>query len=128
MEVEYVALSTSCHDLFPLIHVTNEICSIFHVGLMVYERADLNIKIYEDNISALTLGKLDPQQMTPRLKHYAIKYHWFQEHLGPRRIQLVRTASSEEQLGNRFTKGLSGTFFFQIAKEAHGLVNHYFFF
>jgi hypothetical protein len=27
MEAEYVALSASCHDLFPMIDVTNEICS-----------------------------------------------------------------------------------------------------
>ncbi len=60
MEVEYVALSTSCHDLFLLIDITNEICSIFHVGLIFHKRADLHIKIHEDNIGALALGKLEP--------------------------------------------------------------------
>jgi hypothetical protein len=44
--------------------------------------------------------------MTPRSKHYAVKYHWFCEHIGPRNIQLVKISSSN-QLGNLFTKGLS---------------------
>jgi hypothetical protein len=90
MEAEYVALSTSCRDLFPLIDITNEICPIFHVGLIFYKRDDLHIKIHEDNIGALALGKLEPQQMTPRSKHYAIKYHWFREHLGPRKFTWLK--------------------------------------
>ena len=66
----------------------------------------MHIKIHEDNVGALILGKLEPQRMTPRSKHYAVKYHWFREHIGPRNIQLVKI-SSEDQLGNLFTKGLS---------------------
>jgi hypothetical protein len=69
MEAEYVALSTSCRDLFPLIDITNEICSIFHVGLIFHKRADLHIKKHEDNVSALALGKLETRRMTPRSKH-----------------------------------------------------------
>jgi hypothetical protein len=45
--------------------------------------------------------------MTPRSKHYAIKYHWFWEHIGPRNIVLVKI-SSEDQLGDLFMKELSG--------------------
>ena len=55
----------------------------------------------------------------PRSKHYAIKYHWFREHLGPRKIHLVKI-SSEEQLGNLFTKGLSGTKFSRLQKKLMG--------
>ena len=119
MEAQYIALSTLCWDLFPLIDLTNEICSIFHVGLIVHKRADLHIKIHEDNVVALALGKLEPRQMTPRLKHYAIKYHWFREHLGPRKIHLVKI-SSEEQLGDLFTKDLSGTKFSRLQKKLMG--------
>jgi hypothetical protein len=57
--------------------------------------------------------------MTPRLKHYAIKYHWFQKHLGPRKIHLVKI-SSEKQLGDLFTKGLSGTKFSRLQKKLMG--------
>jgi hypothetical protein len=57
--------------------------------------------------------------MTPCSKHYAIQYHWFQEHLGLRNIQLVKI-SSEEQMGDLFTKGLSGTKFFRLQKKVMG--------
>jgi len=107
-EAEYVALSTSCRDLFPLIDLTKEICSIFKMDIVVKETADMHIKVHEDNVGALALGKLEPCRMTPRSKHYAIKYHWFRKHIGPLQIQLVHI-SSNNQLGDLFTKGLSGS-------------------
>ena len=50
MEAEYVALSASCKDLFPLIDVTQEICSIFgpHFNLNLRDKTDMHIKIHED--------------------------------------------------------------------------------
>jgi hypothetical protein len=81
MEAEYVALSMSCQDLFPIIDVTKELCSIFNLDMQA--SADLHIKIHKDNVGALMLGKLEPWQMTPCSKHYAIKYHWFCKHIGP---------------------------------------------
>ncbi|KAL7555000.1 hypothetical protein ACHAWF_018958 [Thalassiosira exigua] len=30
---------------------------------------------HEDNVGALLLGQLEPRRMTPRSKHYAVKYH-----------------------------------------------------
>eukprot|EP00956_Cyclotella_meneghiniana_P042912 scaffold249352_cov26-Cyclotella_meneghiniana.AAC.1 len=104
MEAEYVALSQSCKDLFPLLDQIRELASA--VGLSVKDTSSMHIKIHEDNVGALTLGKLEPKRMTPRSKHYAIKYHWFREQIGPRNIELVKVASSE-QLGDIFTKGLT---------------------
>jgi hypothetical protein len=88
MEAEYVALSSLCHDLFPLIDITQEICS----ALLLHppDTAQMHIKIHEDNADTLILGQLEPRQMTPRSKHYAVKYHWFWEHLVPCKIQLVK--------------------------------------
>jgi hypothetical protein len=43
--------------------------------------------------------------MTPRSKHYTIKYHWFCEQIVARKIKLVKIAT-EDQLGDLFTKGL----------------------
>jgi hypothetical protein len=61
MEAEYVALSTSCRDLFPLIDVTKEICSNFDIGKCTFrDAAQLHVKIHEDNVGALALGKLEP--------------------------------------------------------------------
>ena len=79
----------------------------------------MHIKIHEDNIGALALGKLEPCQMTPRSKHYAIKYHWFWEHIGPPNIVFVKI-SSEDQLGDLFTKGLSGIKFSWLQKKLMG--------
>ncbi len=93
MEAEYVALSTSCQDLFPLIDITTELCLIFDVDLVVNETADMHIKIHEDNVGALALGKLESHRMMPCSKHYAIKYHGFREHISPWKIQLVKKSS-----------------------------------
>jgi len=90
MEAEYVALSTSCRDLFPLIDITNKLCNALKVKMQ--PDTQMHIKIHKDNIGALTLGKLEPRQMTPQSKHYAIKYNWFCEHIGRRNIQLVKSA------------------------------------
>ena len=103
MEAEYVALSSSCRDLFPLIDVTQEICSA--LLLNPPDTAQMHIKIHEDNVGTLILGQLEPRHMTPRSKHYAVKYHWFCKHLAPCKIQLVKIATND-QLGDLFTKGL----------------------
>jgi hypothetical protein len=95
MEAEYVALRTSCQDPFPLIDITKEICSIFDVDLIINEAADMHIKIHKDNVGTLALGKLEPCRMTPHSKHYGIKYHWFCEHIGARKIQLVKVSSKD---------------------------------
>jgi hypothetical protein len=57
--------------------------------------------------------------MTPCSEHYAIKYHWFHKHIGPRNIHLVKI-SSEDQIGNLFTKGLSGIRFSRLQKKLMG--------
>jgi hypothetical protein len=79
MEAVYVALSASSRDLFPMIDVTNEICSALHLTLS--DTPQMHVKIHEDNVGTLIFGQLKPRWMTPRSKHYAVKYHWFQEHL-----------------------------------------------
>ncbi len=73
MEAEYVALSTLCRDLFPLIDVAKEICSTFSLNLP--DKTNMHLTIHEDNVDTLMLGQLEPRRMTPRSKHYAVKYH-----------------------------------------------------
>ncbi len=103
MEDEYVALSTACKDLFPIVDMVKSLC--LAVGLSCESVAQLHIKIHEDNVGALTLAGLEPCRMTPRSKHYAIKYHWFREHVAVCRVQLVKV-DTHNQLGDLFTKGL----------------------
>jgi hypothetical protein len=117
IEAEYVALSSSCRDLFPLIDITHEICSA--LLLTPPAIAQLHIKIHEDNLGALILGQLEPRRMTLRPKHCAVKYHWFCEHLAPQRIQLVKIATNN-QLGDLFTKGLVKDSFAYLQKMLMG--------
>ena len=117
MESEYVALSQSCKDLFPIMDLGKEIGTFF--DLPVKDKARFHVRIHEDNVGALTLGKLEPRRMTPRSKHYAIKYHWFREQLGPRGITLVKIAT-KEQLGDIFTKGLGRIAFEYLRKKLMG--------
>ncbi len=63
MEAEYVALSTRCRNLFPLIDVTGEICTAYLIEMS--GTAQMHIKVHEDNVGALALGKLEPRHMTP---------------------------------------------------------------
>jgi len=74
--------------------------------LILPDETNMHITIHEDNVGTLILGQLEPRRMTPRSKHYAVKYHWFREHLIPRKITLVKIATNE-QLGDIFTKGLN---------------------
>jgi hypothetical protein len=117
MEAEYVALSTFCRDLFPLIDVTKEICSAFSLNLP--DITNMHITIYKDYVGTLMLGQLEPQRMTLRSKHYTVKYHWFWEHLIPRKIKLVKIATNK-QLGIMFTKGLEKIAFQQQWKMLMG--------
>jgi len=106
MEVEYVALSMACKDLLPLVAVIRELSTA--VGLDASFTSNIQCKIHEDNVGALTLARLEPRRMTPRSKHYAIKYHWFREKVADpsQRITLVKI-DTKHQLGDLFTKGLS---------------------
>jgi hypothetical protein len=117
MEAEYIALSTACRDLFPLIDKLTELTSF--LNLPFAPGSNMHVRIHEDNVGALTLGKLEPRHMTPRSKHYAVKYHWFREHLGPRNIELVKIASAD-QLGDIFTNGLTSRTFANMRKQLMG--------
>ena len=117
MEAEYIALSTACRDLFPVMDKLVEITAI--LNLPFKSSSNMHVRIHEDNVGALTLGKLEPRRMTPRSKHYAVKYHWFREQLLPRNIELVKIAT-ENQLGDIFTKGLSSIAFRRVRKQLMG--------
>jgi hypothetical protein len=63
MEAEYVALSSSYRDLFPLVGITQEICSALLLHLP--NTVQMHIKTHEDNVGTLILGQLEPRRMTP---------------------------------------------------------------
>ncbi|KAL3767222.1 hypothetical protein ACHAWU_003313 [Discostella pseudostelligera] len=117
MEAEYIALSTACRDLFPIMDKLVEITAILNIPFT--PGSNMHVRIHEDNAGTLILGKLEPRRMTPRSKHYAVKYHWFREQLLPRNIELVKIAT-QDQLGDIFTKGLGGVAFKRVRKQLMG--------
>ena len=117
MEAEYVALSTACKDLFPVMDLVKELGTAF--DLPIRDKSRFHVRVHEDNVGALTLGKLEPRRMTPRSKHYAVKYHWFRSQLEPRGVTLHKIDSAE-QLGDIFTKGLGRIAFERLRKKLMG--------
>ena len=117
MEAEYIALSTACRSLLPVADLLKELGGC--LGLPVGPSSHLHIGIHEDNAGCLILGKMEPRRMTPRSKHYAVKYHWFRSQIGPRRIKLYKIDTAE-QLGDIFTKGLTQTQFEYLRKQIMG--------
>ena len=110
IETEYVALSTSCKDLVPLVAVIRELSAA--VGLNASFNSNIHCKVHEDNVGALTLACLEPHRMTPHSKHYVIKYHWFREKVADlsQHITLIKI-DTKNQLSGLFTKGLPLAYF-----------------
>ncbi len=63
MEAEYIAMSTACRDLFPLIDKLTELTSVLNLPFI--PGSNIHIRIHEDNAGALVLGKLEPRRITP---------------------------------------------------------------
>ena len=119
MESEYVALSTSMRDLIPLQRVLEDICT----GLDLDKDLSSTIKsnIWEDNEGALILAKMVPPRVTPRSKHFAIKYHWFREFVqDPMSKISLHKIDTKVQLADILTKSLSRVQFQAIRKLLMG--------
>ena len=78
------------------------------VGLDDSVETTFKTTVWEDNAGALTLANMEPGRMTPRSKHYAVKYHWFRSHLKstkPNAVE-VKKIDTNLQKADIFTKGL----------------------
>jgi hypothetical protein len=106
MMAEYIALSMAMRDLIPIKALALEVGNF--MGLDNSKLATVNARtvVHEDNNGALMLAAMEPGRNTPTSKFFHIKYHWFsREQLKPKEICGVKV-STDEQLGNIFTKGL----------------------
>ena len=117
MESEYIACSHACKDLYPIMDLINKFAVI--IDIPTTSTANLHIMIHEDNIGALTLCNLEPRQLSPRSKHYALKCHWFCKQLKQHNIMLTKI-STEDQTGDIFTKGLGTVPFTCLQKKLMG--------
>ena len=113
MEAEYNALSLCMRAVLPFQRILNKI--LISIGIIDEKIIKFKTTIWEDNVGALTLARLEPGQMTPRSKHYAIKYHWFRSHLKPNKIELHKV-DTKEQKADILTKGLRKDLFERIRK------------
>ncbi len=116
MESEYVACSSACRELYPIIDLVREIGS--SMGITTEESSDIHSTIWEDNVGALTLARLELPRMTPRSKHISIKYHWFRSRTakGASPSVKVKKIESINQIADIFTKGL-GPLLFESLRE-----------
>jgi hypothetical protein len=83
MESEYNALSMSMREVLPLQNLTTTIVralGLEGIGLTEFKATNrkedkfLKTTVHEDNDGAMKLAKMEPGRMTPRSKHYGVKY------------------------------------------------------
>jgi hypothetical protein len=117
MEAEYNALSMAMKDLLPLKRLVETVSKA--VGLQQQDVINMRTTVWEDNSGALTLANLEPGRMTPRSKHYGVKYHWFRSHLKPNNIEVLKIKTTEQQ-ADIFTKGLRTHKFEENRKQLLG--------
>ena len=75
MEAKDVALSTAFKDFIPTKELIVKLLNT--VGLKTSKISSIKSTVWEDNEGCHKLANLEMPQMTPRSKHYAVKYHWF---------------------------------------------------
>ena len=102
MEAEYVALSTSMHDLIPLHQLVEEVAIALKCDAQFIVQT--HSTVFEDNNIALALANLP--HLTPCSKHISVWMHWFQEHIQKGDVQVVKVHTNF-QVADIFTKGLA---------------------
>ena len=114
IEAGYIVLSTmAMKEILPLRELIIEVCG--SVVLELKEISTMHSTIWEDNSGCVVLANLEVPRMTPRSKHYAVQYHWFQDKLKPNNIK-VEKLETDLQLANIFTKTLQTDKFEKLRK------------
>ena len=116
-EAEYVALSTSMHELLPFLDILVEVYSGVSFKLSI--STTIKSTVWEDNAACEKLANMVHPHVTPRSKHFGIKYHWFCEKLVHRNIS-VEHIDTKLQLADIFTKGLRSLPFQTLRKLIMG--------
>ena len=116
MAAEYIALSTSLRDLLPMRELIAELASSLGI-----DRSHLSTvsTVWEDNAGTLILANTPMPRVTPRSKHFAVKYHWFRTQLIPGSIE-VRKIDTSLQKADIFTKSLRTSEFVSKRKMIMG--------
>ena len=115
-EAEYIALSQAVRTLLPIRHTLNEI-----LKCVAHPKFSASFKsfVHEDNNSALMLAT--EQRVSPRTKHYAVKYHWFWSIINNPKLKIfIVKIATELQQADYLTKGLSTPVFKDRRKLTQG--------
>ena len=112
MEAEYNGLSLCMRDLIPFKRLFQAVAG--GIGLEPDIVTSFKTTVWEDNNGALILANMEPGRMTPRSKHYAVKYHWFCSYISP--TLQVKKIDTNLQKADIFTKGLRSEKFRAIRK------------
>jgi hypothetical protein len=106
MELEYNGCSMAMRDVVPFQNLTRDIIRGLGGSDINLTTFHLQTVVHEDNTGMLKLAKMEPGQMTPRSKHYGIKYHWFCEKIKPKGIEIVHVVGTALQRADFLTKSL----------------------
>ena len=101
--------------LIPVRRLLQLICDM--ILLEQVQNARMHSSVFEDNNGALQLARAP--RITPRTKHYAIKYHFFRDNVAKGDIKLYKVESSKQR-ADIFTKGLVQQIFETIRKLLMG--------
>ena len=116
-ECEYVSLSEALRSVIPVMHIMEE---CVERGLLDKTfKPRIKCTAFEDNSGALVMAK--SPRMRPRTKHMNIKWHHFRSYTegADPRIQL-EAISTDDQLGDLFTKAVSHELFVKFRKAILG--------
>ena len=97
-EAEYIALSSSFHEVIPLMTVMNKLNEVFP---LLMETSKFYCKVWKDNQSCIAMAT--SQKFTPRTKHIALKYHHFKGYVELGQIQ-INYIHTERQQADILTK------------------------
>ena len=97
-EAEYIALSSSLHEVIPLMTVMNKLNEVFP---LLIETSKFYCKVWKDNQSCIAMAT--SQKFTPRTKHIALKYHHFKGYVELGQIQ-INYIHTERQQADILTK------------------------
>ena len=78
----------ACEQFLPFQRILKKI--LVSLGITDERKIDVKTSVWEDNVGALTLAKLEPGQMTPRSKH-------FRSHIKPSRIEVNKIDTKDQK-------------------------------
>ena len=124
MEAEYIALSHSMRELIGIRQILKDIHELVlddKICQTVYSTTHKygipQFTVFEDNEACLKFATLP--KMSPRTKHIAIPYHFFRSKVKNLEVKVV-SVSTDDQIADQFTKGLSQDKFKQARKNLMG--------